>query len=166
MTNRISITAISFFIILSLLLSGCSLEPGSELGIYLTDTGELVLCESDISSFDSEHMFLELNKNGIKRWNSFAPTGIAPKLADTLHARDFVFKLEGEELFEGKFWSLASSQMHVGPVIEGSLFEMNEAGNRLFIKYGCPPTMADDPGMLETVKEKLIQHFGKAGLLH
>lgn len=168
MTNRISIVIISFFIILSLLLSGCSLEPGSEFGIYLADTGELVISERDILSFDSEQMAFELNDSGIKRWNAFAPKGDAPKIADSLHTREFVIKMKGEELVSGKFWSLASSKMYSELVIVDSLFQKNQEFNKLFVIYGYPanpPGTERDTGAFEVVKEVLAQYFDSVGLL-
>jgi hypothetical protein len=112
--------------------------------------------------------FWELNDNGIERWNVFAPKGVSPKIADSLHTRDFVIKLKGEELVRGKFWSLASSMMCSELVIVDSLFQKNQEFNKLFILYGypaSPPGTKKDTGTFDVVKEALTQYFYTAGLL-
>jgi len=146
------IVLISFII-----LSSCGPQSGSEFGVYLADTGELVISERDIRSFDGEQMALELTENGIKRWNAFAPDGIVPKLTDSLHSRDFVMKIEGEELYRGKFWSLVSSQMYTGIIISDPLFSLSDEFNWLFIRFGCPVSMADDPEALSIISAGLTR---------
>ncbi len=155
MSYRNKVALISVVLISLIILSSCGQQAGSEFGVYLADTGELVISERDIRSFDGEQMVLELNENGIKRWNAFAPDGIVPKLADSLHSRDFIMKIGGQELCRGKFWSLVSSQMHFGIIIADPLFTLSEEFNRLFIQFGCPASMAEDPEALSIISAEL-----------
>jgi len=159
MVCRNKIALISIVLISSMILSSCGRQAGSEFGVYLADTGEMVISGHDIRSFDGEQMVLEINENGIKRWNAFAPDGIVPKLADSLHSRDFVMKIEGQELCWGKFWSLVSYQMHFGIIIADPLFVLSEEFNRLFIQFGCPASMAEDPEALSIISAELMRIF-------
>lgn len=133
-------------------MTGCdseveSYDCGDEpcFGIYLVDSGELVLSEQHIKAYrrgmhfyvdDTETHVIELNEEGISRWNSFMTYESIPKLTDSLCYRDFVLKIEGEEIYRGQFYSMASSTGYGGVVILDALFKLDNDNNCLWISYG------------------------------
>ena len=90
-------------------LTGCSKKTSGDFGIYLVDSGELVLSDQYIKAYYQRDHTIQLNEKGIERWNYFQTyTGI-PKLDNTLYGRDFMVRLKGEEIYTGKFYSRVSS---------------------------------------------------------
>ena len=78
-----------------LVSSSCNVEQKDGFSIYLIDNEELVLSEYDIKAFYSADNTLELNENGIEKWNSYLTYQTIPKLADSLFSREFVIRIEG-----------------------------------------------------------------------
>jgi len=109
LTRRKALFLIAIALLSVLISSSCQVEQEGGFGIYLTDSGELVLSEHHIKAFHSTNNTLELNENGIEKWNSYLTYQTIPKLADSLFSWDFVLKIEGREIGRGKFWSNASS---------------------------------------------------------
>jgi len=133
-------------------------------GLYLADTDELVLSEQHIAAYRPDESAFILNEEGITRWNSFHTyTGI-PKLGESLYQRDFIIKIEGEELCRGKFYSLASSASYAGLAIIDSLLPMDtDIHNKLWL-------ISDYPGMslgetYDSIKAELAAVFESLGLL-
>lgn len=125
-------------------------EPG--FGIYLVDSGELVLSEQHIKAYyrnvhlteakEDTHA-VELNQAGIEKWNSYMTYETIPKLKDTLFGRDFILKIAGKEIYRGKFYSWASSASYDGVVILDALLKLNEENNEILILYGYPWPLSD-----------------------
>lgn len=83
----------------------------SSFGIYMVDTGELIISEQDIQSYNASTYEIALNEAGIEKWNSFFPN------AWSLHGSQFAVKVNGEEMYRGNFTSLASSMIDYGTYI-------------------------------------------------
>ena len=136
-------------------------------GIYLADTGELVLSDHDIKAYRQTSSTIDtigLTKRGIERWNTFQKyTGI-PKLDKTLFGRDYVVKLEGEEMYRGKFYSGVSSASYAGVTILDSLFKLDNTHDTINIQFGYAaifdPTIQDPRD-----NPAIISFFEKRGLL-
>ena len=75
----------------------------SSFGIYLADTGELMISQQDIKSYNVSTNEIELNDEGLKRWRAFFP-GIM-----SLDREQFAVRIDGQEIFQGRFQSPASS---------------------------------------------------------
>ncbi len=131
-------------------------EPG--FGIYLVDSGEPVLTGQHIEAYyrnvhltvdeEEDTHALELNEAGIEQWNSFMTYEGIPQLKDTLYKKDFVFRVEGKDMYRGKFYSMASSDSYDGVVILDALFKLNEEHNRIYISNGyvsTPSYSNEDP---------------------
>lgn len=130
--------------------------------IYLADSGELLLSENEIRTYHSDNSTLELNENGIKKWNSHLTYQNTPELADSLFSREFILKIEGKEICRGQFWSHASSASYSGIVILDSLFKLDSSHNVLSIKSDYPSMSgALDP----SISSELNQFFEKHNLL-
>ncbi|MFC1920886.1 hypothetical protein ACFLYQ_04085 [Chloroflexota bacterium] len=147
-------------------------EPG--FGIYLVDTGELVLSEQHIKAYhrnvhltvdeEEDTHAIELNKAGIEQWNSFLNYEGIPQLKDTLFNRDFSFRIEEKEKYRGKFYSMVSSASYDGVVILDALFKLDKERNRIYISFGYPGsdfTSSKDPRN----NPEIIDYFNKQGLL-
>ena len=147
-------------------------EPG--FGIYLADTGELVLSEHHIKAYhrnvhltvseEEDTHAIELNKSGIEKWNSYMTREDAPKLRETLYQRDFIVKVEGKEIYGGKFYSMLSSTTYDGIVILDAVVKLDEERNRIYICNGyvtVPPPSEED---LRNSPE-VIDFMDKQGLL-
>lgn len=186
MMRRIFFLVVIALLFISMTLSGCNnkeastssstISPSSALpstsveeepadfGIYLVDSGELVLSDQDIQAYYKDTHTIELNEKGIERWNSFQTyTGI-PQLNDTLFSKDFVVKLEDREMYRGKFWSMASSASYSGIIIVESLFKLDSDNNAIRIEFGYPSPefgVGQDP----RDNPEIISFFEERGLL-
>ena len=142
--------SISLFLILTLpitaiYLSACNNEPG--LGIYLVETGELVVSDQHIKAYYKDSHTIELNEEGIEKWNSYMTYSGEPKLQDSLYQDDFVVKLKGKEIYSGKFYSMFSSASYSGVVILESIMKLDESRNAIRIDFGYGPVLnaGEDP---------------------
>jgi len=157
----------SFLIIISLLTLfnslACDTTDKTKFGIYLVDGGELVLSERHIEKYYWDNHTIELNEAGIEQWNSFITYAGIPKLAGTLHNSDFVLRIEGQEIYRGKFYSNVSSASYPGVVILDSLFKLDENRNTIEIDYGYGPILdsADDPRN----SPEVLKFLNESGLL-
>ena len=113
-------------------------EPG--FGIYLVDTGELVLSDEYIESYNASTHEIALNEAGIEKWNSYI-TGTPPTLAQSLFSKEFSVKVNRLEMYRGKFWSIASSIIEDGVTIQEALFKLDSENNTISIGYNCPAEM-------------------------
>jgi hypothetical protein len=135
-------------------------EPSAELsdfGIYLEDTGELVISGEHIEAYSRDvHMTvaenedthaIELNEAGIKKWNSYMSYGDIPKLEESLYQRKFIVKMKNKEIYRGIFFSMVSSQIYDGVVILDSVLKLDAESHGFFICYGYPAGFAtgEDP---------------------
>lgn len=162
-TRNNTIFLITSVLLCILISSSCTVGQKEDFGIYLVDDGELVLSERDIKAFHIADNTFELNENGIKKWNSHLTSKTEPKLADSLFSRDFVLKIEGQEICSGKFWSMVSSASYSGVVILDALFELDNSNNIIRIQSGYPEL---DTGYLDpAISSELIRFFGTRNLL-
>ncbi len=109
-----SVSAFFALIALSGCLDGSQAKPG--FGIYLEETGELVLSDEDIISYNKNTHEIRLTESGINKINSYSESE-RPSTSHGLYQKPFVVKLNGEELYEGAFWSGVSSLAYSGIVI-------------------------------------------------
>jgi hypothetical protein len=123
--------------------TSCSVGGETGLGIYLIDNGELVLSEKHIKVYYGDNHTIKLNEEGIKQWNSFIDYEAIPKLKTTLHSRDFVLKINGKEIYQGKFYSSVSSLSYSGIVIMDALITLDGNNNTIRIEFGYPWTPSD-----------------------
>jgi len=162
-TKRNTHFLIAAMLLSILILSSCNVGQKEGFGIYLADSGELMLSERDIKAFHSADNILELNENGIEKWNSYLTYQTVPKLADSLFSRDFVMKIEGKEICRGKFWSGLSSASYSGIVILDAIFQLDSSHNTLRIESGYPGSYM---GTLDaTISSELIRFFESNNLL-
>jgi hypothetical protein len=130
---------ISFFsvgLILLFLLPACSAGQPADFTISLAATGEVILSGDDIVAFHSDNNTLELNAAGIQKWNSHLTYSDIPKLNQSLFGQDFILKIKGQEVCQGKFWSWASSSGYAGVKIYESLFKLDSSQNLIWISAG------------------------------
>ncbi len=142
---------------------GCDGEDEPEFGIYLVDSGEMVLSEDHIKAYYQDTHTVELNEEGIEKWNSYMTYTTIPKLDACLFSKDFVLKIEGDEIYRGQFYSMASSLIYPGIVIMDALFKLDSTHNTITISFGYFYPILEDPrnnprviGFLE--KKGLLKH--------
>lgn len=137
-------------------------EPG--FGIYLADTGELVLSEQDIRSYNASTHEIELVFMGARKWNSYInmTDDDTPTLADTLFGKEFAVKVNGEEIYRGKFWSMVSSQSYDGIVILDALLTRDNENSKIWIESSYPASNSSNDRMND---QRIINFFEKEGLL-
>ncbi|MDD5190651.1 MAG: hypothetical protein PHE50_06395 [Dehalococcoidales bacterium] len=132
------IKRIRFFVLFTLVLpilvnSSCTSQSKTGFGIYLADTGELVLSGEHIQAYFQETHTIELNAAGMAKWNSYI---INPaKLGESLFNRPFVINVNGEEIYRGLFYSMLSSLSYSGFVIMDAQYKMPDITNSIRIKY-------------------------------
>ena len=136
-------------LIVALGYTSCTTQnPG--FAIYLADTGEVLLKNSDIEAFLSTENAFILNDGGVKRWNSFSTSTGSANIV--LYNRDFVMKIGNEEICRGKIWSMLSSSSYEGIGLWGFIFP---DGENSYIRL-----QEWDYGLLDsTVRSKIVEHF-------
>ena len=107
--------------------------PEGGFGIYLLESGELVISDIEIVSCNKTSHEIKLTDAGVAEME-----GIHVPLNGT----DFVIKVEGEEIYRGAFWSPISSIPYHGTVIETLVTD-----NTVKIQAGYPPSQfqGEDP---------------------
>ena len=157
--------AIFLMAVLSLsILTTTSCNIGQKEGfvIYLAESGEIILTENEIEMYNSDENALELNEDGIKKWNAHLTYQDVPKLADSLFAHEFILEIEGKKICRGAFWSGASSTSFSGVVILDSLFKLDSSHNTLWIKSGYS---SNNKELELSVSSELYHFFDKRNLL-
>lgn len=145
-----------------------TLTSTSNFGIYLVSNGKLVLSDKDISAYFEKTHEIQLNESGIKKWNSYISYDSSlrppiPKLGG-LYKKEFAVKIDGKEIYRGRFWSSASSQSYDGIVILDVLFPCDSLRNKIRIQYGYPVslrTRENDP----LNNADILNYFSSKGLL-
>ncbi len=128
--TRNNIFVVIAFLISMLVFGGCFilknqpqiLEKG--FGIYLLENGELVISDDDIVSYNKYSHEIELTEEGVEKIEA---------LNVPLSGRPFIVKINGEQIYNGSFWSPISSKPHSGIIIE-TLFQ----NNTIKIEKGYP----------------------------
>lgn len=156
--------------ILSCALNNEAPEEKPGFGIYLVDTGELVLSDIHIKAYrrnvhlteaEEDTHEIELNEAGIKQWNSYLTYEGIPKLKDTLYQRDFVVRVNGEDIYKGRFYSMLSSMSYDGVVIMDTVTKLNEEHKMIYICYGYPTSSfasGNDPRNSPVILDYLNSH--------
>ena len=145
-------------------LLACNSGEKIGFGIYLIDSEELVLFEHHVKVYHKDTHTIELNEEGKEKWNSYMTEGTVPKLADTLFSRDFVLKIEGEEIYRGKFYSSVSSASYSGVVIMDTLVRLSRVNNAIRIEFGYPWSPSGSEGDPRDSSE-VFNFFERRGLL-
>jgi hypothetical protein len=118
-----------------LIPAACAKSDGG-FGIYLADSGEMVLSLEQIKAYHCLDYSLELTPQGIEKWNAFQTSTTVPKLAQSLYQRDFIIKIDENEVCRGKFYSLVSSASYNGVVILDSIIKLDNEYNAIKIYFG------------------------------
>ncbi len=134
---RAKLLAVVISILFFAQISGCGLLKEDRFAIILADTGEILLTESDIAAYHSDGT-IDLSRKGIEKWNSYHTYPDIPKLAETLYQKEFIIKIDGEEICRGKFWSMVSSASVNGIVILDSLFKLDSENRSIQIQSAYP----------------------------
>lgn len=145
-TNKTSILLITTLFLLTSLLLSCDGGEDVGFGIFLVDSGELVLSEQHIKVYHKNTHEIELNEEGIEKWNSYLPYETIPQLGG-LFAKDFLITIEGTEVYRGKFYSAASSTSYPGVIILDTLFALDSKNNTIKIEFWYPGPLSpeEDP---------------------
>jgi len=138
-------------------------DPEQKFGIFLSETGELVLSEEHIEAYNAETHEIELNQRGIEKWNSYMTYESIPKLAETLYNKDFVVRIDDEDVYMGKFWSMVSSAIPDCITITESLMKLDDMHNTIQIRLDFGPQSANDKDPRNNPKIRIF--FRERGLL-
>ncbi|MDD5093248.1 MAG: hypothetical protein PHV74_02570 [Dehalococcoidia bacterium] len=167
---RAPIKKTQFMVIVALLICVFTLlacddaEKEAGLGIFLVTNDEMVLSEQHVKAYHPETHEIELNSEGIEKWNSYMTYSTIPKLNQTLYGKDFVVKVKGEEIYRGKFWSMLSSASCPGIVILDALFKLDDTHNTIQIQFGYAiPQSGNDEDPRNN--PKVLNFFEERGLL-
>ena len=150
--------------IIAFLTAGCDRGEEVAFGIFLVDSGELVLSEQHIKAYHKDTHKIELNVDGIQKWNSYMTYQTIPKLDDSLYSRDFMLRIEGKEIYRGKFYSSVSSASCSEVVILDALVKLDESNNTILIEYGYAWPVASNEEDPRNSPE-VISYLEKQGLL-
>lgn len=96
-------------------------SPPGGFNISLVESGEVIVSDREVASFDWDHQILYLTPEGVERWNARAPRNPSfdpptPVLRGSLHGKRFVVSVDGAEMYRGTIWSMASSLLQLGIV--------------------------------------------------
>jgi hypothetical protein len=129
------------------------LSSSGEFGFYLVETGELIISDKDILSYNKTIHEIKLTKGGVERFKG-----------RELYQRKFVITLHGVEMYEGAFWSDLSSRIYEGVVILNIHQIQEGVTDRLTIEPWYPPglfTGSEDPRR----NTEIFNYFQKIGKL-
>ena len=123
--------------------------PEGGFGVYLRGSGELVISDIEIVSYNKTSHEIKLTDAGAAKIE-----GIHVPLNGT----DFVTKVEREEICRGAFWSPISSIPYHGAIIETLVTD-----NTVKIQAGYPPSQfqGEDP----RDNPKIFDYLSKLGKL-
>jgi len=138
-------------------------DPEQKFGIFLSETGELVLSEEHIEACNAETHEIELNQRGIEKWNSYMTYESIPKLAETLYNKDFVVRMDDDDVYVGKFWSMVSSSIPDCITITESLMKLDDMHNTIQIRLDFGSQSANDKDPRND--PKILIFFRERGLL-
>ena len=136
------IAILSFSCAFSLITCVTDNKPAyTSFGIYIVEDGSLLLSDKDIVAYVRAEHTLELNQQGMMKWNSHirydsnqAPP--IPVLGGRLYQKEFTVKLDNDVMYGGKFWSMASSLSYNGIVILDALIPCDSARKSIAIQNG------------------------------
>ncbi len=154
--------SVALLLFIFLLLS-CD-DTEEKFGIFLIETGELVLSGEHIEAYHVEAHEIELNKQGIEKWNSYMTYETIPRLYQTLNSKDFVVKVGNDEVYRGKFLSMVSSTIPDGIIIVDSLFKLDDTHNTIQIELGYIEPQSEDNKDPRN-NTKVLNFFKGRGLL-
>jgi hypothetical protein len=154
--NTLSILLL-FTVISFLLFTSCSSGKTQGFSIYLKDSGEMVLEDNQIAAFHPDNNTFQLNDSGVAKWNSFQTYPDIPKLAQSLFGKDFIIKISGKQICEGKFWSGLSSASVDSVVILESIYKLDNTKNLIYIMNSYPGSARNSSN--EYLQTQLTEYF-------
>ncbi len=106
-----------------------------EFGIYLSDSGELVISDGDVISYNGSSHEIRLTEAGTQKIEELS-------MGVPLNGTRFVIRIKGEDVYDGWFWSPISSLPCSGIVIETLV-----RNNTIQIEAGYPSSyfQGEDP---------------------
>ena len=162
MSKRKLWLGIIIFSIIAFLTAGC--DGGEEVGfgIFLVDSGELVLSEQHIKVYHKNTHEIELNEEGIEKWNSYMTYIAIPRLEEGLYGEEFLIMVEGTEAYRGRFSSDVVSTIPPGVTIIDTLFKLDSEHNTIRVDIGFPYFLdGEDPRN----NSEIFSFLEKKGLL-
>jgi hypothetical protein len=140
---------------------------GSVLGIYLVDTGELVLSAQDMAAYLRDTHEIVLNESGIEKWNLYVIWGSSGGFpvpgTGGLYQKEFALRIDSREIYRGHFWSALSSMSCEGIVILDALLPCDGVHSTIQIENGYP---GPSPGTEDPRDNaELLNFFAARGLL-
>ncbi len=159
-TAAFAVAMISF----SVSSSGAASPEEGGFAITLNESGEVILTDEHIASYDWDKHRIALTTKGIERWQSFVKFNDSfdppiRQLSD-LTTKEFTVMLDGAEMYRGHFTSFVSSLGLSGVTLYDTL---GVPGNEVWMKFsrldGKP---AEDPRSRPEIEE----YFRKQGKLN
>ena len=115
------------------------INPSSKLEISLVQNGQVYFTDSDFVFYSPSTYELGLSKKGIDRWNSYIPHDkvsngkyMYPKLGKHI-GKQFVLKIDGNEIYRGIFYSKLSSTITSSITIEDIIMQKDSLNNLIQI---------------------------------
>lgn len=145
--------------------AACRITQPVAFGIYLVDTGKLVLSQDDVKTYDANLHSFVLNEKGISSWNPFqtwVTSAGVPVLKQSLFKRDFVIKIDGQQVAAGKFYSGLSSASLSGLAILDSSVKMSNQFDTLWLISNYPgASLGTDYGDLASKLKEVFQNLNR-----
>jgi hypothetical protein len=148
----------------SLLICACAHTGQTTFGIYLAQTGELILSDAHVAAYDAAEHHLELNAKGIDKWNSYrtySGTGV-PLLNEKLYHKEFIIKVDNQDICRGTFSTSFSSMLFQGVTIMDMVGSPGSKFKQLWIDSGYPDGY--EGVRYDDVFDKLEDTFSNLGL--
>jgi hypothetical protein len=161
--SRIVCFLLSALVLAALALPASCAESDGGFGIYLADSGEMVLSLEHIEAYHSLDSSLELNAGGVKKWNSYQTYTAEPKLAQSLFRQEFILKTGEEEICRGIFYSMLSSYLYDGVVIRESVLKLDDESKSIVIEVHYFDSSSDSEEA--RIKAELEAFFSERDML-
>ena len=163
LTKVIPLVCITALMLTCVCQSSCQNDKEPGFGIYLADSGELVLSEEHIEAYDWDSHTIELNEKGIEKWNSYVTIVDIPRLEAKFYKKGFVVKIKREEIYRGEFTSFISSTLPQGVIISDASIFLEEYSDTIKIGYLQP--MSTDAEADPRESQVVLEYLESQGLL-
>jgi hypothetical protein len=141
-------------------------EGKTGFGIFLADGNRMLISDKHIKAYKGRTHEIELNAEGIKKWKSSTEYNETGNLSESalwgLHQKVFVIKIDGNEIYRGKFWAGFSSATYSGITIIN--YELVPTTGILKVSNGYPgPIESNEKSSIDS--PEIVKHFRNIGLL-
>ncbi len=129
-------------------------QPVSRFAVYFADSNQVVFSDEDIESYDPKHFSFILTKVGAEKVKSYQASS---SMNGGLYQKSFVVKLNGEDMYRGKFWTRVSSMSEKG-IVMLDVLSVDADSRTLWFSLGYPESSREGDPQRFSEDQKALEH--------